>query len=619
MSWSEHDSGQVNQMIQGDDNSTNDFDDIANSSFHRDSSLFMDASGPSSIGFSDIADSSFQDIENISLDDDLLAVLDHLGNQVGAGRDDYNIKLINEKSLKDMKAVEVNYQLTFNDKFFREKKKMKEVKDILKDAFEKMINHVKKDLRPGDIMRAAIYNESLDLPIYVPCRPMEEMDVEAMLESLVNVLNSNEDIPFDSTCHINIGAIKYPRGGRGEKKAYIDEAISIKKSIVQIKNSDNLCLVRAVLVAFSSACKTSIDEYRKIKDAHPTLSPADILIQFEKCPPWYWKHIRDNTQKKQDNLTNVVSHSMGLSENQSLSYAFIPRLEDLLNVNIYVVSSTLGNAFSYISQNHDQERKKIFLYHVEKESGEHFHAIVKIGGFFAHSNFCSSCLKPYEHQHRHHCKNHCRVCLSDNCKFQQSHVCQDCHRTCRSIECYERHKSRTENGTVPCDLIYQCPTCHKSVERWEMKPEDHKCGHFTCKSCRQYVVPEHFCYARSHPPSDDKERRYIFADIEASQKDEIVQCEWGYASRLDENCEQCKTEDKPCSDCRTCQHCFRSHCGKSRHSLVLAVCQSACEKCENDEVTPDSTCKFCGDRCANCSRKDKKTKRYITPPCPGKC
>lgn len=244
----------------------------------------MDASGPSSIGFSDIADSSFQDIENISLDDDLLAVLDHLGNQVGAGRDDYNIKLINEKSLKDMKAVEVNYQLTFNDNFFREKKKMKEVKDILKDAFEKMINHVKKDLRPGDIMRAAIYNESLDLPIYVPCRPMEEMDVEAMLESLVNVLNSNEDIPFDSTCHINIGAIKYPRGGRGEKKAYIDEAISIKKSIVQIKNSDNLCLVRAVLVAFSSACKTSIDEYRKIKDAHPTLSPADILIQFEKCP-----------------------------------------------------------------------------------------------------------------------------------------------------------------------------------------------------------------------------------------------------------------------------------------------------------------------------------------------
>lgn len=61
-----------------------------------------------------------------------------------------------------MKAVEVNYSLTFNDNFFREKNKLKDVKDVLKNAFEKMIEHVKKDFRPGDIMRAAIYNEALD-------------------------------------------------------------------------------------------------------------------------------------------------------------------------------------------------------------------------------------------------------------------------------------------------------------------------------------------------------------------------------------------------------------------------------------------------------------------------
>lgn len=79
-----------------------------------------------------------------------------------------------------------------------------------------------------------------------------------------------------------------------------------------------------------------------------------------------------------------------------------------------------------------------------------------------------------------------------------------------------------------------------------------------------------------------------------------------------------RRREKPCSDYRKCQHCFRYHCGKLRHSVVLAVCQSACEKCENDEVTPDSTCKFCGDRCTSCSKKDKKAKRYIAPPCPEK-
>lgn len=111
--------------------------------------------------------------------------------------------------------------------------------------------------------------------------------------------------------------------------------------------------------------------------------------------------------------TLSLCQSLGISDDQPLTYALIPTLEDYLNANIYVVSSALGNAFSYISQNCDQERKKLFLYHVDKKSG-HFHAIVKISGFFAGSYFCTTCLTPYEHKYKHACKNHCSVCLSDN-------------------------------------------------------------------------------------------------------------------------------------------------------------------------------------------------------------
>lgn len=153
----------------------------------------------------------------------------HLADDLIRNQVDYNIMFVNERTLKDMKAADVNYQLTFNNKFFRKQNKLKEVKEILRDAFEKMIEHVKKHLRPGDIMRAAIHNEKLDLPIYVPCRPMEEMNAEAMMESLVNVLNSNEDIPFDSTCRIDIRAIKYLRGGKGLQITNIDADI-IKKN-----------------------------------------------------------------------------------------------------------------------------------------------------------------------------------------------------------------------------------------------------------------------------------------------------------------------------------------------------------------------------------------------------
>lgn len=156
----------------------------------------------------------------------------------------------------------------------------------------------------------------------------------------------------------------------------------------------------------------------------PSLTPAEILTQFEKCPQWYYRQVCRNTDQKQDNLTRSVCHSLAISKNQPLSYSLIPKLEDYFNVNIYVVSSALGNAFSYISQNCDEERKKIFLYHVDKDAG-HFHAIVKICGFFSRSYFCSSCLTPYDHKHKHACKNHCSVCLSDDCEKQEVWICQD--------------------------------------------------------------------------------------------------------------------------------------------------------------------------------------------------
>lgn len=134
-----------------------------------------------------------------------------------------------------------------------------------------------------------------------------------------------------------------------------------------IKNTDNLCLLRAALVAFFSGCRTSNDEYRRLKNLHSTLTPAEILIQFEKCPQWYYRQVCQNTDQKQDTLTRSVCHSLAISKDQPLTYSLIPKLEDYFNVNIYVISSALSNAFSYISQNCDEERKKIFLYHIDND------------------------------------------------------------------------------------------------------------------------------------------------------------------------------------------------------------------------------------------------------------
>lgn len=49
------------------------------------------------------------------------------------------------------------------------------------------------------------------------------------------------------------------------------------------------------------------------------------------------------------------------------------------------------------------------------------------------------------------------------------------------------------------------------------------------------------------------------------------------------------------------------------------MCQTACSECEEGNLTSDSTFSHCGDRCSACSKIDKKTKKYLKPPCTNTC
>lgn len=83
-----------------------------------------------------------------------------------------------------------------------------------------------------------------------------------------------------------------------------------------------------------------------------------------------------------------------------------------------------------------------------------------------------------------------------------------------------------EGGGIPCELMYKCTECLQTFHCSERKREDHQYGYYTCRSCHQYVEPEHLYYTRAHTPSSPVQRQYILADIEASQKDERLQYEF---------------------------------------------------------------------------------------------
>ena len=93
----------------------------------------------------------------------------------------------------------------------------------------------------------------------------------------------------------------------------------------------------------------------------------------------------------------------------------------------------------------------------------------------------------------------------------------------------------------------------------------------------------------------------------------------GYKPCPRSDCQQCLNSKETCEECRVCQYCFKRECGKYKHTVVLAVCQSACQLCEKNDLHPDSQCESCGSRCRKCSAIDTKTKQYKHSPCPNTC
>ena len=281
---------------------------ISSDTHNRDVSNTAECSNDKRTDFSDIADCSFHDSESLlaNIPTDQLI-------QLGGGEPDFNIKPLSEKAIKSMGVRDVNYELTFSEKILTDNNKMVDAKNVLRRAFEEMLNEVKEHLHPKDIIRGVIYNEHLDLPIYIPCQKSENMNADVIMANVSSVLNSNEDIPLDSSCRIVLGAIKYPRGGKGHNYTSLSEKISKKKSIARIKNTDNTCLVRAVLVSLTSLCQTSNTEMSKLRREYPALNESELLLRFRKCSVTYYIQVRRNYNREKDALTYRVCRGFNIS------------------------------------------------------------------------------------------------------------------------------------------------------------------------------------------------------------------------------------------------------------------------------------------------------------------
>ena len=532
----------------------------------------------------------------------------------------YQFEKVGEKTFKNG-VIDRHYRVKFNPDQSLDGRNLSSMHEQLEDMFDDIIEQARDNLDDNNLMRLVVHHPKLTNNIHIPLRKIENLSGHDALEYVENVMSSHQDLDMDDSFYVDVGTMELPKGGTRlpiTSLAGMDNSIERNKSIIEISSSDNSCLPLAVGVAFATANKITTPEWKKLTKHDTDLSTEDLILKYRKCPVWYTKHLLRRTNQ-QNQLIRILCHEANVDCSRPLTICDIRQFEELLSVDILVVSARLGNKFIRVPTAENSDKQRLYLYLVEYENTYHFHVISSINAFYSRSknSFCQKCLKPCNSKHQ--CAASCFVCKRKDCFVSDDEMsCRHCHFTCRSRSCFDHHKTVSNKQKQSlCDRWWKCTNCKQIIDRNRRKVEEHVCDTYFCKSCEKMVdINSHNCYIRSCKPQESKPR-FVFYDFECEQEGNSIQCEAGYLPTIMQNCSLCKELKTTCTKCSVCKNCQRADCGKKTHAPNLVVAATVCEMCIKDnDFSPKSKC---GSRCTNCNNFDKNENCYEIEPCRDTC
>ena len=360
--------------------------------------------------------------------------------------------------------------------------------------FHHLLEEVKEGMAPNDQVRFILRSEQLETPISIPFMPVERLNTERVYSELERVIQSNQEFRLNDTVTIDINHVESPEGrGRKKRTTYnINDYLDEKGSVVRIKNKDDLCLARALVVARAKIDKDP--RYNYIKR-------SDRPVQREKAFDLH-------------EAANVPLGPCGLNEVALFQ-------QYLTDYQIMIVSGDHSNSVIYPPQPLGTDEKPTLTLYFHDN---HFDTINSVPGFLGRNYFCFRCHKPYDQVTDHLCTNMCRCCRGFGCDLENDGiVCRECKRLFKSQSCYDRHKNEPINGggRTVCQAVRECEKCGKSMDVRHIKPGGHICGR-KCRTCGVVVTHEdtdHKCYIQPLEQEEDSSyNQLLFFDFEATQE-----------------------------------------------------------------------------------------------------
>ena len=288
------------------------------------------------------------------------------------------------------------------------------------------------------------------------------LTTERILAEFERVIQSNKEFQLNDTVEINVIHESMPTGGKRSKRSEmnLEKHLDKKKSIVRIRNDDELCMARALVVA-----KAKLDN-----------DPRDRQIRKSDRP------LQTRMARELHQNANVPLGPCGIEQAKQFQ-AYLSEYQ------ISIVSKEYGDNIMYAGPEKD---KRIYLY----MHNNHYDVITKMPGFFARNYYCHTCKKAYEHLEEHRCLNACKCCrFPTECPEVSWLTCPDCRRLFKSQQCFEQHKQTRGNARSVCERLIRCTNGQATVRHHKKQPEKHRCGLTKCWICGKYVQLEgHRCY-----------------------------------------------------------------------------------------------------------------------------
>ena len=370
----------------------------------------------------------------------------------------FTVKSVKQVRVRQFKTTGLDYKVQFHDMSASD---FPDVLRQLHEVFESLLDRVLDGVPMTDQVRFLLQSPQLNTPISLPFMPRHRVTAERILAECERVVQSNADFKLDDSVSVNIIHTEVPQGGSGKKRwlVNVQKHLEKKRAIVRIKNNDNLCLARAIVVA-----KAKIDhdsEYAYIIDCRKPLQ----------------RHRAQDLNEK----ASVPEGPCGLNKVKAFQ-AY------LTSYQLNIVSKEHQNTLIYSGP--DAE-KRIYLYSYDN----HYDVITSMPGFIARKKYCHACKKGYDKIEDHLCGDTCKLCYTQNCPIENWVHCNDCNRFFKSTECFERHKANSGQSKSICASVIKCNECNLVVKRANQHPSNHNCGLVRCSICSKYVQPEnHKCY-----------------------------------------------------------------------------------------------------------------------------